>query len=241
MKVFRDEFTEIRGDQRDEFCKIREGERDWLRTIPADREDGFVQRPKRKTCKRQEKSDELTSVNRSNKFDVLNLAERGLEVEEVKAVDVVQEIVKIIVNSGAAKSVWPIRQKGVRETGVTKTVRLAAASASPIHVEGDTRLEFVWEGKKCNMKFLDAEIKRPLVSVSVIVDEGHIVVFGPQESHVENRSTGQRIPMNRRQGVFVVQLDARAGTRSMKTVKFHEPNTNSVFSGARDPTCGRKS
>ena len=54
-------------------------------------------------------------------------------------------------------------------------------------------------------------------------------MFSPQESHIENTSTGWRIPMNRRQGVFVVQLDARAGTRSTKTVKFDEPNTNSVF------------
>ena len=62
-----------------------------------------------------------------------------------------------------------------------------------------------------------------------IVDEGNIVVFRPQEPHIENTRTGWRIPMNRRQGVFVVQLDARAGTRSSKTVKLDEPNTNSVF------------
>ena len=54
-------------------------------------------------------------------------------------------------------------------------------------------------------------------------------MFGPQESHIEKMSTGQRIPLNRRQGVFVVQLDARAGTRLTKTAKFDEPNTNLVF------------
>ena len=35
------------------------------------------------------------------------------------------------------------------------TVRLAAASGSPIHVERDARLEFARDGKKCNMQFLD--------------------------------------------------------------------------------------
>ena len=89
-------------------------------------------------------------------------------------------------------------------------------------------MEFVRDALKCNMKFLDADVKRPLVSVSAIVDEGHIVVFGPQESYIENMGTGQRIPLSRSQGVFVMRLDARAGTRSTKTVKFDELNTNSV-------------
>ena len=41
---------------------------------------------------------EMTTASRSNKFDVLSLTERGLGVEEVNAVDVVQEIVEIIVD-----------------------------------------------------------------------------------------------------------------------------------------------
>ena len=74
------------------------------------------------------------------------MTERGLEVEDVNAIDVAQEIVVITVESGAARSAWPIRQKGVGRTKVTKAVRLAAASASRIHAEGDTRLEFVRDG-----------------------------------------------------------------------------------------------
>ena len=35
--------------------------------------------------------------------------------------------------------------------------------------------------------------------------------------------------MSWRQGVSVVQLDERAGMRSTMTVKFDEPNTESVF------------
>ena len=36
-------------------------------------------------------------------------------------------------------------------------VRLAAANGSPIRVKGDAKLEFVRDGTRCNMKFLDAE------------------------------------------------------------------------------------
>ena len=120
-------------------------------------------------------------------------------------------------------------KEGYARTEAMKTVRLRAGNSSPIHVEGDARLGFVRDGKKCNMKFLDSDVKRPLASICAIIAEGNIVVFGLQESYIENTSIGQRIQMSRRQGVFVVQLDARACTMSMKSVIFDEPNTDSFF------------
>ena len=57
--------------------------------IDGDREDGFAQKSKRKTCKCLNKASETTSTSRSNKFDVSELAECDLEVEEVNEVDVV--------------------------------------------------------------------------------------------------------------------------------------------------------
>ena len=35
------------------------------------------------------------------------------------------------------------------------------------------------------MKFLDADVKKPLASVTATIDEGNIVVFEPQESYDE--------------------------------------------------------
>ena len=62
--------------------------------------------------------------------------------------------------------------------------------------------------KRCNMTFLDADVKRPLAHVGATVDEGNVVVCGQQDSYIQNMSTGQRIPM-RRNGAFLVQLDAQ--------------------------------
>ena len=59
----------------------------------------------------------MTSASRSNQFDVLELIESELEVDEMNAVDVVQEVVEITVDLGAANNVWPIRKKGVTRTG----------------------------------------------------------------------------------------------------------------------------
>jgi len=38
-------------------------------------------------------------------------------------------------------------------------------------------LEFELKGRKCGMRFLDADVKKPLGAVSAIVDEGNTVVF----------------------------------------------------------------
>ena len=73
------------------------------------------------------------------------------------AVDVVQEIVEVAVESGAATSVWPIR-KGDARTKATKTERLVAASRGPIRVEGDARLDFARDGERYNVKFLDVDV-----------------------------------------------------------------------------------
>ena len=129
----------------------------------------------------------------------------------MNAVESVQEIVEITVGSGAAKSVWPSRKKGVERTKLTRTEKLEAANGNPIRVEGDGRLEFIRDEINCRMKFLDADVKRPLASVSATVDEGNVVVFGQHESFI---GTDER-------------LDARPGS-----VGFGEVNTNertSVF------------
>ena len=102
-------------------------------------------------------------------------------------------------------------------------------------MEGEARLEFVRDDKKGNMQFLDADVERPFPSMIAIVNKGNIVAFAPQESYMETTSIGQRIPMNRRQGVFAVQLDARAGTRSPKMEKFVEPNTNERMPVSKRP------
>ena len=68
---------------------------------------------------------------------------------------------EVTVDSGAARSVWPLKKKGVVRTKGNKAVKLAAANGSAIKVEGDARLDFVRGDKRCSMKFLDADVKRP--------------------------------------------------------------------------------
>ena len=70
-------------------------------------------------------------------------------------------------------------------------------------------LGFMMKGRKCRMKFLDADVKKPLGSVSAMVEEGNTVVFsGKWGSYVENDLTGERIPMEQKNGTYVMALHA---------------------------------
>ena len=190
--------------------------------------------PRRKTCKCQAKADEMKSASWNNPFFALTAIESE-DDEEVNAVEAVQEIVEITVDSGAAKSVWPSRKKVVERTKSTRTVKLAAENGSPIRVEGDARLEFVRDGKKCSMRFLDADVKRLLASVSAVVDDGNVVVFGQHELFIESVSTGQRIPMCRRNGVIVMRLGAQPCSKAAGYVGIGERNTNERMPVFRRP------
>ena len=63
------------------------------------------------------------------------------------------------------------------------------------------------------MKFLDADVKRPLAAVSAIVDEGNKVVFSTKESYIENEVTKERIPLIRKNGVYVIELVTENGAK----------------------------
>ena len=55
--------------------------------------------------------------------------------------DEVNEVVEITIDSGATKSVWLAKKKGVRRSKLSKPVRLAAANGSAIRVDGEAVLE----------------------------------------------------------------------------------------------------
>ena len=134
----RDGSSYIRADQRDGFNKNREDRRDGFSKIHADQGDGFGLYSRRRTCKCQEETGETKRTSRRNRFFALTAIESD-DDEEVNAIETVQEVVEITVDSGAAKSVWPSRKKGVERTKSKKAVKLAAANGSPIRVEGDAR------------------------------------------------------------------------------------------------------
>ena len=99
--------------------------------------------------------------------------------EDIAAVndDANDGVVRVTVDSGAARSVWPRRKKGVLRRELDKKPKLAAANGTKIEVHGEAVLEFEKNGKQCGMRFLDGDVKNPLVAFSAMNDEGNTVVF----------------------------------------------------------------
>ena len=143
--------------------------------------------------------------------------------------ELVGETVEVTIDSGASKSVWPRKRKGVLRRKGKTGVKLAAANGSPIEVNGEAALHFRREGRKCVMRFLDADVRRPLGSVSAIVDEGNSVVFSRRESYIMNDATGEKIPMRRKGGVFVIELEADETTGKRGVVMGAEEQGEKVF------------
>ena len=134
-----------------------------------------------------------------NRFEVLEVEEEEEEVDEV---------VEVTVDSRAARSVWPKKKKGGRrQRRHGRKPRLAAANGTSIEVEGEAMLDFEMMGRKCCMKVLDADVKKPLGSVSAMVEEGNTGVFSKKwGSYVENDTTGEKIPLEHKSGTYVMVL-----------------------------------
>ena len=58
-----------------------------------------------------------------------------------------------------------------------------------------------------------------------------MVVFGQHESSIENVSTGQRIPMCRRNGVFGMRLGTQPCQKTTESVRFNEEGVIKRMSG----------
>ena len=155
-------------------------------------------------------------VEVQNRFAVLSVEE-----EEDEAVDMVgnsededrkDDLVEVTVDSGASRSVWPRRKGGVQRKKIAEKPKLVAANGTEITVDGEAVLEFRKHGgKKCALKFLDADVKKPLAAVSAMVDAGNTVVFSKKGSYIEENSTGERIKLVRKGNTYVMRLEKGGG------------------------------
>ena len=133
-----------------------------------------------------------------------NIAEKEEFINEVHDKDEME--VEVIIDSGASRSVWPRGKRGVHRIKKDTGVKLAAANGTTIGVEGVATLNWKKEGKRKSMGFLDADVRRPLGSATAIVDAGNTVVMSKRGSCIVNDETGERIPLVRKKGVYVMKV-----------------------------------
>ena len=156
-------------------------------------------------------------IEAKNIFKVLEVDEEDSadEIGEIHGIDDddgddVGEVVEVTVDSGAGRSVWPKTKGGVTRKKIKgKVPKLVAANGTEIEVAGEAVLEFDRQGKRCSMKFLDADVKKPLEAISAMNDEGNTVVFSKKWGNfVERDEKGERIPLERRGGTFVMVMNS---------------------------------
>ena len=143
---------------------------------------------------------------------------------------------ELTVDSGASRSVWPRKKKGVTRTKMMGKKPKAAGGKWDDYRGGGRGDAGVRDGWKevYGMKFLDADVKKPLGAVSAMEDEGNTVVFSKKWGrHVENDATGERIPMVRKGGVYVMVLQAVDG-KGNKVKKAKEEDDDVDVAGLSD-------
>ena len=117
----------------------------------------------------------------------------------------------ITIDSGAAESVIPPDHAPqfptVPSDASRAGVSYVAANGGKLPNKGEQKVMFsTKEGITRSMMFQVAPVNKPLGSVSRIVHQGNRVVFDVDESFIEHKATGQRMKLEERNGVFI--LDA---------------------------------
>ena len=61
------------------------------------------------------------------------------------------------------------------------------------------------ENIRCGLTFQVAKVKKALASVARICDQGNRVVYEAEEGYIENKKSGKRINLERRNNVYVLE------------------------------------
>jgi len=136
----------------------------------------------------------------------------ALRDTEVNAVDSTTLKGEVTIDSGAAESVWPVdlipHIPTVPSEGSRKGVNYISASGQKIPNKGEKKVRFkTINGKKSSITFQVAQVRKPLASVARIVDKGNVVVFGPKESYIQNIKTQEKVPVERRNGTYHIDVE----------------------------------
>ena len=116
---------------------------------------------------------------------------------------------KITIDSGACDSVLPkcYMNKLFPMLPKKEGLRFRAANGTVIENYGRRNLAFKTEGRKgvnC-MSFHVTDVKKPLASVSKIVEKGSAVHFTPEGSYIQGPS-GEKIELVLENGVYVMDV-----------------------------------
>ena len=119
---------------------------------------------------------------------------------------------RITIDSGAAESVMPMDILGdvkLRPSeGSRKGVQYVTANGGRMPNLGEKKVFFkTVDGATSSVVFQVTHARKPLASVSRIVQKGNKVVFGVEESYIENVKSGKRIPIILENGTYHLDVE----------------------------------
>ena len=121
---------------------------------------------------------------------------------------------KITIDSGAADCVLPkdVLTEMFPLLPAQAGIKFCAANGTPIQNYGRRKLLFTAKGKKGvnGLHFHVTDVKKPLASVSRIVENGSSVHFTPTVSYIESPN-GERIELKLERGVYVMNVEYCSG------------------------------
>ena len=123
-----------------------------------------------------------------------------------------ERIVYAVVDSGAEDTVAPPGLlPGLVVPSPMSKAKLCyhAANGAAIANLGQAMVNFESEGLLCGMAFQIAEVERPLISVSKLIEAGNAVEFGREGGMITHLASGRRVGLERRGGVFLLKMTVR--------------------------------
>ena len=117
----------------------------------------------------------------------------------------------LIIDSGAAETViplsWAENYEMTESPGSKAGEFYQTADGTPIYNEGQKTLKLMNHlGQARIMTFQCAEVKKALGSVSKICSNGNRVIFDDEGSHIENKESGERLCLEQKNGVYVLDM-----------------------------------
>ena len=135
---------------------------------------------------------------------------KQITIESARAVEEVPEWeeLEIAVDSGASVTVIGRDMvKAVEAKGARPDIKYEVADGSQIeHLGEKTFTAYIDSGLEHYLTAQVTEVNKALLSVSKIVGKGCKVVFDREESYIENKSSGEWIPLEERNGMYVLKM-----------------------------------
>ena len=125
------------------------------------------------------------------------------------------EEIELTVDSGACDTVMPAHMcANIRidpsDPNLHCTTFEVANGAFILNM-GERRCSMMTEGSGVpkNITFQIADVHKPLLSISRLADNGYICALGEKGGYLEDTKTGEKIPLHRRNNLYVMKVWVR--------------------------------